>query len=95
VIAVVPRHGGQVAYVRVAFEDADYDAVPAHSRMGPVLAAAGRALHSDHPATAVREHIAPEPGDIIVRKTRIGAFSTTDLEAAPQLLVLLEQPRFG
>jgi nicotinamidase-related amidase len=24
--------------------------------------------------------VAPEPGDIIVRKTRVGAFSTTDLD---------------
>ena len=79
-IAIVRGQGGQVAYVRVAFEDPDYDAVPAHSRMAPALAAAGRRLHSDSPATAVHEQIAPEPDDIIVRKTRIGAFSTTDLD---------------
>jgi nicotinamidase-related amidase len=28
----------------------------------------------------VHEHVAPEPGDITVRKTRVGAFSTTDLD---------------
>jgi len=40
-IAVVRRHGGQIGYVRVAFEDAEYDAVPAHSRMAARIAAAG------------------------------------------------------
>jgi nicotinamidase-related amidase len=42
--------------------------------------ATGRAAHSESPATAVHDHLAPEPGDIIVRKTRVGAFSTTDLD---------------
>jgi nicotinamidase-related amidase len=78
-VAVVRGHGGQIGYVRVAFDDADYDAVPAHSRFAPLLAAAGKAMHSDSPATAIHEKIAPEPGDITVRKTRVGAFSTTDL----------------
>jgi nicotinamidase-related amidase len=28
----------------------------------------------------VHDSVAPEPGDITVRKTRVGAFSTTDLD---------------
>jgi hypothetical protein len=72
-ITVIRRHGGQIAYVRVGFEDADYDAVPPHSRMAPLVAARGRALHSESPATAVHNHIAPEPSEIIVRKTLVGA----------------------
>jgi nicotinamidase-related amidase len=79
-IAIVRGHGGQIGYVRVAFEDADYDAVPPHSRFAPLLAAAGPAMHSDSPATAVHDTVAPEPGDMTVRKTRVGAFSTTDLD---------------
>ena len=75
-IAVVRGHGGQIGYVRVAFEDADYDAVPPHSRFASV----GQDMHSDSPATAVHDSVAPEPGDITVRKTRVGAFSTTDLD---------------
>jgi Isochorismatase family len=54
--------------------------VPAHSRFAPLLATAGPAMHSDSPATAIHDAVAPEPGDIIVRKTRVGAFSTTDLD---------------
>jgi nicotinamidase-related amidase len=78
-IAIVRGRDGHIGYVRVAFEDAEYDAVPAGSMMGPVVAA-GRAIHSESPATAVHEHVAPEPGDIIVRKTRVSALSTTDLD---------------
>ncbi|NMP24657.1 cysteine hydrolase family protein [Sulfobacillus harzensis] len=80
-IAVVRQYGVQVAYVRVAFDDADYDAVPETSRMAPAIKAAGRALHSESPATAVHHRVAPDAGDIVVRKTRMGAFSTTDLDA--------------
>jgi nicotinamidase-related amidase len=79
-IAIVRCHGGQVGYVRVAFADADYEAFPATSGMGAIVAATGRAMHADAPATAVHDAVAPEPGDIIVRKTRVGAFSTTDLD---------------
>jgi nicotinamidase-related amidase len=80
VIAVVRSYGGQIGYVRVAFEDADYDAIPTTSRMAQLVASAGRAFHNESPATAVHDRVAPEPGDIIVRKTRVGAFSTTDLD---------------
>ena len=79
-IARVRRHGGQIGYVRVAFDDADFEAVPAHGRFADLVARTGRAFHSDSPATAVHDQVAPEPGDIIARKTRVGAFSTTDLD---------------
>jgi nicotinamidase-related amidase len=75
-IAVVRDRGGQIGYVRVAFDDADYAAAPPHSRFASV----GPEMHSDSPATAIHDRVAPEPGDIIVRKTRVGAFSTTDLD---------------
>ena len=75
-IAVVRGSGGQIGYVRVAFDDADYGAAPPHSRFASV----GPEMHRDSPATAVHDSVAPEPGDITVRKTRVGAFSTTDLD---------------
>lgn len=79
-IAAVRRHGGHIGYVRVAFEDADIAAIPEHSRMAAAVARFGSHLHARSPAAQVHEQIAPEPGDIIVRKTRVGAFSTTDLD---------------
>ena len=64
----------------MAFDDADFDAVPASSRFAGLVARTGRTFHNESPATAVHDHVAPEPGDIIVRKTRVSAFSTTDLD---------------
>jgi nicotinamidase-related amidase len=78
-IAVVRRHGGQIGYVRVAFEDADYAAIPSTNKMAARVAAMGRTLSNESPATTIHEHVAPHAGDIMVRKTRVGAFSTTDL----------------
>ncbi len=79
VIQKMRAYGGNVGYVRVAFEDSDLAAFPATSRMGATVSATGRALHNASPATAVHNRVAPEEGDILVRKTRVGAFSTTDL----------------
>jgi nicotinamidase-related amidase len=79
-IALVRQHGGRVGYVRVAFEDADFDAIPPTSQFAALVAQSGRAMHAGAPATAVHESVAPEPGDLLVRKTRVGAFSTTDLD---------------
>jgi nicotinamidase-related amidase len=78
-VAWARGNGIQVGYVRVAFTGADYEAFPPTSRMGERAREAGDALRDDSPATQIHERIAPEPGDIIVRKTRVGAFSTTDL----------------
>ncbi|WP_341874328.1 cysteine hydrolase [Microbispora hainanensis] len=39
-----------------------------------------RLLHHADPATDIHHRLAPEPGDIVVRKTRYGALSTTDLD---------------
>jgi nicotinamidase-related amidase len=40
-----------------------------------------RSLHADSLETAIHPLLAPRPGDVVVRKTRVGAFSTTDLDA--------------
>jgi nicotinamidase-related amidase len=79
-IAAIRRHGGHIGYVRVAFDDADFDNIPPSSRFADLVAQTGRAYHSDAPATAVHDAVAPEAGDLLVRKTRVGAFSTTDLD---------------
>ncbi len=72
--------GGHVGWVRVAFDDADFDAIPETSTFAWVAASERRgAMHADAPSTQIDERLAPEPGDIAVRKTRVGAFSTTDL----------------
>jgi nicotinamidase-related amidase len=80
-IATVRRAGAHVGYVRVAFEDADFAAIPPTSRMGARVGTSPKAFHNDSPGTAVHERVAPQVGDTIVRKVRVGAFSTTDLDA--------------
>jgi nicotinamidase-related amidase len=37
-------------------------------------------MHHEDPTTAIHDQLAPQPGDIEVRKTRVGAMSTTDLD---------------
>jgi len=78
-IADVRDHGGTIGYVRVAFTEQDWAAVPAAN---PIFARAAqdRSMHHEDPATAIHDSLAPQPGDIVVRKTRVGAMSTTDLD---------------
>lgn len=72
--------GGTVGYVRVAFDDADAAAMPPRNKMSRYLAAGQNPFHSDSPTTAIHAGIAPQQGDIVVRKTRVGPFLTTELE---------------
>ena len=78
-IATVRDHGAQVGYVRVAFDESDYAAIPATNKAFAPLAGGGY-LHHEDSESAVHDDVAPQPDDIIVRKTRVGAFSTTDLD---------------
>lgn len=79
VIADVRDHGGTIAYVRVAFTEADWAAIPPANA---IFARFGenRMMHDEDPSTAIHGWLAPQPGDIVVRKTRVGAMSTTDLD---------------
>jgi nicotinamidase-related amidase len=43
------------------------------------MTAAASLLRNDTPETRIDERIEPQAGDIVVRKVRVGAFSTTDL----------------
>jgi nicotinamidase-related amidase len=78
-IELVRERGGHVGYVRVAFTTADLEKIPPTSSMGARIATGAQAFMDDSPTTQIDERVAPRAGDIIVRKTRVGAFSTTDL----------------
>ncbi len=78
-IDLARERGMTVGYVRVALTDEERDAVPDRNKTFSALASLGSAMHADAPATAVHDTVAPEPGDIVVRKQRVGPFSTTDL----------------
>ncbi|MGI5144464.1 isochorismatase family protein [Streptomyces sp. CA-106110] len=54
------RHSGHIGYVRLGFEDSDYDAIPpTNSRFSAV--AAGRYLHAASADTAIHPEVAPDP----------------------------------
>ncbi len=79
VIHITRTSGVQIGYVRVAFDDSDYAAIPDANKTLKAIAV-GRHMYHEAPETAIHDDIAPEPGDLIVRKARVGAFSTTDLD---------------
>jgi len=83
-IATARAAGAHVGYVRVAFTDADVAAVPATNKAFSNFGQRAAYLHVDAPTSAIHERVAPLPDDIVVRKTRVGAFSTTDLHAQLQ-----------
>jgi nicotinamidase-related amidase len=72
--------GATIGYVRVAFTDEELEAMPDTAGMARVKAMPAGSMHADSPATQVDERVAPQEGDIIVRKKRVGAFGTTDLD---------------
>ncbi|MBT2385529.1 cysteine hydrolase family protein [Streptomyces sp. ISL-11] len=78
-IADIRATGGTIAYVRIGFTEADWDAVPATNKSFAPLAQ-HRLMHHEDPSTAVHERLAPQDGDIVVRKIRYGGMSTTDLD---------------
>ena len=78
-IAIARERGATVGYVRVAFTPEDLENVPETSRMAPLAAAGGAGRVAGAPGSAGAERVGPRGGDIVVRKTRVGAFSTTDL----------------
>jgi nicotinamidase-related amidase len=84
-VATMRESGAHVAFVRVAFTDEDLAAIPETSMMGRRIASSPAALRADSANTAIHELLTPRGGDVVVRKTRVGAFSTTDL--ADQLAV--------
>lgn len=79
-IASARSKGLSIGYVRVALAEEDYSAVPAHNAAFRAMADQ-RLMNAQAPETQVHELVAPKIGDIVVRKKRVGAFSTTDLDS--------------
>lgn len=72
--------GATIGYVRVAFTEEELAAMPESAGMARVKAMPAGSMDADSPATQVDERVAPADGDIVVRKVRVGAFGTTDLD---------------
>jgi nicotinamidase-related amidase/predicted MFS family arabinose efflux permease len=73
-----PANGVQVVYVRVAFAPEDFAGVPSHSKAFAAVAESGFLLDGS-PEAELHKSLEVRDGDMVVRKTRFGAFSTTDL----------------
>ena len=71
-IATARRAGAHVGYVRVAFEDADFAAIPPTSRMGARVSTSADAFRNDSPNTAVHR-----PGGARGRATSSSARSAS------------------
>ncbi len=67
-----------VIYVVVRFRDG-YPEVNPQNKLFSGLKESGR-LREGTPGAEIHAKVAPQPGDVIVTKRRVGAFSTTDLE---------------
>jgi nicotinamidase-related amidase len=76
--ATARKAGTRIVHVRVAFTEQDYAAIPPHNKTFGGIAA-GRYLTDGTPATNIHPSLQPEADDIVVTKTRFGAFSTTNL----------------
>ena len=76
-IAAARKSGLPVVYVVVRFRDG-YPEVGAGSRFA-FLKQTGR-LREGTPGAEIHARVAPKPGEVVVTKRRVGAFSTTDLE---------------
>lgn len=72
--------GIAVMHVRVAFTDADYAAIPDTNRTFAAVAANRMLADGSEPA-AVHAALAPAADEEVFRKVRVGALSTTNLEA--------------
>ena len=70
--------GLPIIYVVVRFRDG-YPEVSQQNRRFAGLKESGR-LREGSPGAEVHPRLAPQPGDVVVTKRRVGAFSTTDLE---------------
>ena len=71
-IATVRRAGAHVGYVRVAFEDADFEAIPPTSRMGARVGASARRVPQ-----RLSDHRGPRPGRAGGRTTSSSARSAS------------------
>ncbi len=79
-LAFARANGITVGYVRVAFAEADYRAIPETNKSFFALSARPGFLQQDSAESGIDPRVGPAPEDTVVRKVRVGAFSTTDLE---------------
>ena len=81
VISVAREALISVGYIHVSFTDEDYALIPASNKSFGALSSI-KAMQIEDPESRIHEFIQPHEGDLVFRKTRVGAFSTTNLLSA-------------
>ena len=72
--------GVPVMFVRVAFRPGYPEIAETNATFSAAVSGAGDAFHQDHPATQVHAALEPAPGEPIVLKRRVSAFTGSDLD---------------
>ncbi len=78
-VDITRLHGGHIIFARMAFGDLDFRITPTTNQEFSVLARQGR-FRNNTDESSIHHAVTLQPNDIIVRTTRLGAFSTTDLD---------------
>ena len=79
VLSAARQAGIPVIYVALKLRPG-YPEIPPRNKTFRSLRAAGRLLEGSNDAE-IHPTVAPQPGDVIVIKRRVGSFSTTDMES--------------
>jgi nicotinamidase-related amidase len=78
-ISTARQHGAQIAYIRVALDEAEIDAVPENNASFAAFKGnkqMSTMSHPDAPTTGIHPKLAPQEGDLVHRKIRYGPFMT-------------------
>lgn len=78
-ISAARRAGVPVIYVHVRFRDG-YPEISPRNRAFSALKDGARPMTESDLSTAIHPSVAPQTGDVVVTKRRVGAFSGSDLE---------------
>jgi nicotinamidase-related amidase len=82
--AAARAHGIPVIYVRVAFRDGCPEVSARNQSFSAIAGRGGFSLTDE--ATQIHETLKPEPGDVIVLKKRVSAFTGSDLDVVVRSL---------
>jgi nicotinamidase-related amidase len=80
-IATAREAGMPIIYIVVRFREG-YPEISPNNLSFNQIKSSGLSFEESSPATQVHSGIAPQPGDIVVTKRRVGAFSGSDLDVA-------------
>lgn len=79
-LAAAREAGLPVIFVRVAFRPGFPEISPANRTFSTLAGTAGDRFAENSPSTQIHPAIAPRPGELIVVKKRVSAFTGSDLE---------------